>query len=65
MCFWVGVLEFHNYPCFRMEPCPVALTPFVPICLVSILFLWLHDVSYFILLGTEGLLLLLLRSRCF
>ena len=57
MCVGVKVLGFHNYPCFSMGPCPIALTPFVPFCLVYILFLWLHDVALFVLLGTKGLLL--------
>ena len=44
MCVRVKVLGSQNYPCFCMGRCPIALTPFVPICLVYILLLWLHDV---------------------
>ena len=55
MCVSVKVLGSHKYPCFCMGPCPIALTPFVRIGLVCILFLWLHDVSLTVLLGTKGL----------
>ena len=57
MCVRVKVLSFHNHLCFCMGPCPIALTPFVPFCLVYILFFWLLDVSFFVPLGTKGLLL--------
>ena len=39
MCVRVKVLGSHNYPCFCMGPCSIALTPFVPFCVVYILFL--------------------------
>ena len=57
MCVSMKVLGSENYPCFCMRPCRIALTTFVPFCLVYILFLWLHDVSLFVFLGTKGLLL--------
>ena len=53
----VNVLGSHNYPCFCMGTCPIPLTAFVLICLVYILFLWLHNVSLLVPLGTKGLLL--------
>ena len=43
----VEVLGSHNYPCFCMGHSPITLTRFVPICLVYILFLWLHMMYLF------------------